>query len=226
MRKTILSILVLAAVVVFGSTARADVDERQKQRKVDFRAALEKKDFDKAVGVLEEMIADKKVIDEERFMAQYFQFRILVEEKLDGAKACPIAKKLSETRKDDPEFLNALAWTILDTKDLKNPDYDVALAIAKQAAEQSQNENPAILDTLARAHFEKGDIDKAIEVQTLAVEKCSGDDQPEEIKAKLLEMKPDLDKSLEKYKAEKEKAEKKPAEEKKEDLKPEEGVDV
>lgn len=234
MRKTIWSILALAAVFLCVQAVRAEepqadpaeetaaVEQRQLERKEIFRAAIEKKEFDKAVGVLEKMITDKEVNDEERFMAQFFQFRILAEEQLDGAKACPIAKKLCEARKDDAEFLNYLAWTILDKEGLKNRDYDVALAIAKQAAEASKNKNPAVLDTLARAYFEKSDLDKAIEVQTLAIEQCDAEDQPEELKPHLKEMKPDLEKSLEKYKAEKDKAGKENGEEKKEEPKPEE----
>ena len=67
--------------------------------------------------------------------------------------------------------LNDLAWTMLDTPGLQNRDLDLALDLAKKAAQISKNEDCQILDTLARAYFEKGNLDKAIEVQTLAVEK-------------------------------------------------------
>lgn len=208
MRKTYWSILALAVLAFVGSARAEDpqpdpadnqpgVEDRQEQRKADFRTAIEAKDYDKALAVLEEMVADKEVSDEEKFMAEYFRFRLLTAEKRDGAKACPIAKKLSELRKDDADFLNDLAWTILDAPELKDRDLDVALAIAKQAAEVSKHENAAILDTLARAYFEKGDLDKAVEVQTQAVALSEKDDQlPEEVKSQVKE-------TLEKYKAEK-----------------------
>lgn len=217
MRKTIWSLLALAAAISCVMNAWAEdpqpdptdqtpsVEQRQQHRKELFRAAIEKKDYDKAVEILEEMVADKDVIEDEKFMAQFFQFRILAEEKLDGAKACPIAKKLVELRNDDPDLLNYLAWTILDKEGLKNRDFDVALFIAQKAAEITKNKNPAILDTLARAYFEKGDLDKAVETQTLAIEQCTAADQPEELKQQLDAMKPDLEKALEKYKAAKEK---------------------
>ena len=190
MRKTFWSILTLAAALACVAAVRAEdpkpadkapgVDQRQEQRKEEFRTAIEKKDFDKALSVLDVMVADKDVSDEEKFMAQYFQFRLLTSEKHDGAKACPIAKKLSEIRKDDPEFLNDLAWTILDSPKLKNRDLDLALAIAKKAADASKHEDAAVLDTLARAYFEKGDLDKAVETQTLAVEKSKSNAQTSE----------------------------------------------
>ena len=49
------------------------------------------------------------------------------------------------------------------------------------------------MDTLARAYFEKGDLDKAIEFQTKAVEKCQNNDTiSDEIKEQVKE-------TLEKY---------------------------
>jgi tetratricopeptide (TPR) repeat protein len=204
MRKTIASILTVLAVLASSGVIRAEepkagaakkpaIGERQKQREEAFKAAMVNKDVDKALSVLDEMIADKETTEADRFQASCFQFGILATVKKDGAKACPLAKKLSETKNDDPTLLNELAWTILDTPDLKNRDLDIALAIAQKAAEASKNEDGAILDTLARAHFEKGDLDKAIEIQTKAVEKCQKDDRiTDEVKTQVKE-------TLEKY---------------------------
>ena len=44
----------------------------------------------------------------------------------------------------------------------------------------SPKTTPAILDTLARAYFEKRDVEKAIELQTKAIEKA-GDEKPEQL---------------------------------------------
>jgi len=204
MRKTIASILMVLAVLASAGLARAEepkpdpskkasVEDRQKQRKEAFVAAMSNKDFDKALSILDEMINDKEVSDDDRLKAGCAQFGILVAEKKDGAKASALAKKLSQTKKDDSMLLNELAWTILDTPDLKNRDLDVALAIAKQAAEVSKYVDGPILDTLARAYFEKGNLDKAIEFQTKAVEKCQNNDTiSDEIKAQVKE-------TLEKY---------------------------
>jgi len=209
MRKTMVFV---AAMLTIAATAaaRADdekapsVEQRQQQRLEAFEAAMTGQDFDKALAVLDEMIADKEVSDDDRFKAEFTQFIILATEKHDGAKACPLAKKLSEKKKDSAEVLNELAWTILDTAELKNRDLDLALDIAKQAADASKHEAGAILDTLARAYFEKGDLDKAIELQTKAVEKIEGNDMiGDDIKAQVKD-------TLEKYKAKKsEKDEKK-----------------
>jgi hypothetical protein len=172
---------------------KAIAEKRQKQREEALKAAASSKDVDKLLSILDEMCNDKEVSDDDRLLAGYAQFRLLATEKKDGAKACAMAKKLSETKKDNSELLNELAWTILDTPDLKNRDLDVALVIAKRAAKVSKYIDGPILDTLARAHFEKGDLDKAIEYQTKAVEKCENNDSiSDEIKAQVKE-------TLEKY---------------------------
>jgi tetratricopeptide (TPR) repeat protein len=178
---------------------KESLEERQQRRKKAFDKAANKepKDFDKALAILDEMLADKEISDEDRLIGTFNAFKILVEQKHDGAKACPLAKKLGKMKKDDAEVLNQLAWMILDTPKLKNRDLDLALTIAKQAAEVSKYLDYAILDTLARAYFEKGDLDKAIEFQRKAVEKAKNNDMvPEDARAELKD-------TLEKYKAKK-----------------------
>jgi thiol-disulfide isomerase/thioredoxin len=98
----------------------------------------------------------------------------------------------SKELKDDAEALNEIAWTILDDKRVATRDLDLAMSLATRADAVTNHENPAILDTLARAQFEKGDVDKAVETQTRAVEKA-GDD----------EMRKQLTESLSRYKEKK-----------------------
>jgi tetratricopeptide (TPR) repeat protein len=213
MRKAILSVWAVLAILGFASLAWADdepkadpadkqtVEERQQQRKEALEAAMVDKEFDKAISLLDEMINDKDVADDEKFMAEFTEFVIQAKMKNDGAKACPLAKKLAETKKDDAQILNELAWTILDTPDLKDRDLDVAMDIAKRAAEVSKEESSAILDTLARAYIEKGDVDKAIEYQTKAVEKSANDEELNNEEGEAI--KTQIKETLEKYKAKK-----------------------
>jgi hypothetical protein len=49
------------------------------------------------------------------------------------------------------------------------PDPDRALALASRAVELSEPEVPARLDTLARAYWEVGEVQRAIETQRRAV---------------------------------------------------------
>jgi hypothetical protein len=93
----------------------------------------------------------------------------------------------------DDNGLNSLAWFLVDPQ-TEIPDrlLDVAMDAATKAVEISRGEDGAILDTLARAHYWKGDIAKAIEIQTKAVEKAQA--HPE--------MLGDLMEALDQYKAE------------------------
>jgi tetratricopeptide (TPR) repeat protein len=182
-----LGLLAVISCVAWAGTGTTEPQAKpEKQRRGEaIKQAIAAKDFDKALTLLEKMGNDKDATPEEQFMSIYYQFDIQAKHKHDGAKACPLAKKISEMMGGCQITLNYLAWTILDTPNLQNRDLNLALELAKKAAEISKNEDCTILDTLARAYFEKGDLDKAIEVQAMAVEKCP------------------LKKTLDKYKAKK-----------------------
>ncbi|MCE9553732.1 MAG: redoxin family protein [Planctomycetes bacterium] len=83
--------------------------------------------------------------------------------------------------KDNPNILNLIAWAMVDPElPFENPDLDVALTAALRANEIAKGNRSDILDTLARVYFTRGDVAKAIEFQTLAVEKAS---EPEKANA-------------------------------------------
>jgi len=105
-------------------------------------------------------------------------------EKLDqlSAKNTRLAPLLAQS-------YNQVAWGIVDPQ-AKNdkPDTATALKAAEQAAKLSKNKDAAILDTLARVYWVKGDKPMAIETQTKAVAAA-----PEA-------MKKELQKTLDEYK--------------------------
>jgi hypothetical protein len=174
------------------------VEQRMERRRKVIEQAVLKEDWDKVLAGLDEIIDDKEINADDQLQAMRDKFTVLAEEKLDGKKACPLAKKLGELGKDDPDLLNELSWTILDTEGLKNRDLDLALALAQRATELTQGQSGEILDTLARAHYEKGDVDKAVELQTKAVEKLNGDNEITD------DVKGEVQAALEKYKAKQE----------------------
>ena len=65
--------------------------------------------------------------------------------------------------------LNLYAWNLLtcEAEDLRDPK--AALDYAKKAVELSEEKQPAILDTLARALFLNGKLPEAIQVQEKAL---------------------------------------------------------
>ena len=97
------------------------------------------------------------------------KFKLMMEVKGPDA-AYGYAREITSGKgKDDAQLLNQIAWTILDDADVTKRDFDYALTVAERANDVTNGKSAAILDTLARAHFEKGDVNKAIEFQTKAL---------------------------------------------------------
>ncbi len=93
----------------------------------------------------------------------------------DAAAAAAYGRKLAEEQfKDNAQMLNQLAWLIVDPDRVqdKKPDaklLQVALDAATRANDLTGGKEATVLDTLAQAHFVKGDVAKAIELQEKAV---------------------------------------------------------
>jgi len=99
-------------------------------------------------------------------------------------KAYDLARKTLEgDLKDNPQVLNEIAWLIVDpTANVEKKDLDLAYTAAVRANDLTKGKDAAILDTLARVHFVKGDTAKALELQKKAVDLA-----PEQLKEQLQE---------------------------------------
>lgn len=107
-------------------------------------------------------------------------------------KAYEMARKATDKAiaAKDAQGLNEIAWTIVDPDgNVEQKDLPLAMRAAMAAAEFSEHNDAAILDTLARVYFLTGDVERAIELQTKAVELAEG------------RMKSDLEAVLKEYKA-------------------------
>lgn len=126
-----------------------------------------KGDFKGAVEDLDKLIASKPDMK-----GQLAPTRFMLLLQFDEPTAYAYGKEVATgDLKDDSVALNSIAWAIVDDNaKLKSPDYGAAVAIAEAAAAASKNSDGMILDTLGYALFKNGQIDKAIEVQTKAVE--------------------------------------------------------
>lgn len=168
----------------FDIQKEAQLASRRKEVKARFRQLARANKPDELLAVIDEY----REVD--RWMAPNLagmKFQVLVLQKKDYDAAYAFAASAVEGElKDNAQALNEIAWTILDTAGIEKRDFDLALKIAERADELTGHANPPILDTLARAHFEKGDTAKAIEIETLALEK-SGDDPTKKIITDTLE---------------------------------------
>jgi len=71
---------------------------------------------------------------------------------------------------------------------LKNPDYNMTLALAARANDIAKGNNPFVLDALAAIHFKMGNKEKAVDYQQQAINTAAKDtDIPEQAKTKMSE---------------------------------------
>lgn len=129
---------------------------------------LQLSEFDRAIADLDTLIKDYD--DLFGLEARMLKFQIL-NYIGKSAEAMALARELVETHyKDDAHMLGMIAWGVATTPGDAR-DLDIALRAAQRAAALADETNRAdLLDTLARVHFERGEIDKAIETQEKVLE--------------------------------------------------------
>ena len=89
--------------------------------------------------------------------------------KADATGLAELGKPLMEMADKDPQILNAIAWNILTTPQIKTRDTAFAMQVAKAAVEASKEKDSAILDTYARALFDNGKKTEAAVQQRKAI---------------------------------------------------------
>lgn len=90
---------------------------------------------------------------------------------MDGASSSGVALLESVS---DANTLNSFAWMLLTDDQFKGKFNALALRVAAKANELSAGENWSVLDTYARALFETGDVNGAIEHQKKAIQLAEG----------------------------------------------------
>ena len=100
-------------------------------------------------------------------------------------QAAEIGPRVMALSTNDWNALNFFSWRIFADRNIKHRDRSLALAAAQRALELTREQEPAVLDTYARALFENGRHDDAIRWQKRAVELCT-------IEAKRIEMEANL----------------------------------
>ena len=177
---------VLKALVAGTFDAKTAAAEAEREQKLfgELGAAMQKGDPDAGLKVIDRFEKDMPEMAGE---LNQVRFQLLLQKK-DYDAAYAAAGKAVDALQDDAQSLNQIAWTIVDREGLAKRDLDLAMRAAVRADELSHHKDAPILDTLARVHFEKGDVDRAVEIQTKAVELAKG------------EMKAELQQALKKYK--------------------------
>lgn len=124
------------------------------------------------------------------------KFQVLASPKGDVDKALAIGNQLLELDDvgENAEALNSIAWMLVAPEREKKADPKLlkyALKVALKADNLTKNEDPSIGDTVAKAYFDLGQLDKAVATQERVVEQVAGTE---------LENEPGFKKRLRQYK--------------------------
>jgi thiol-disulfide isomerase/thioredoxin len=183
------------AQIVEGKYDLQAVVEEQKQEealkelsaKLDekLNAATEPKEM---IALLDKAFAENAALEKQKYGLT--KFRVLAEGLKDADKAAEYAKKLIDVLKDNPGQLNELAWLVVDPANKEKPAaklLKVALEAAQKADALAKGEDAAIADTLGKAYFDNGQVEKAVETQERAVKLAKGNPEIEAELTKRLE---------------------------------------
>lgn len=148
-----------------------------------------------ATEVLDFLDEAAKKVPEQQIQFDMTKFQILSSPKGNTDKALALAEKLlaNEEVTNDPETLNFMAWTIVSPDREKKADAKLAkfaLNVALKADNLVKQQDPSVADTVAKAYFDNGLFEKAVEVQERVVETAKGTE---------LEQDPGIKKRLRQY---------------------------
>ena len=148
-----------------SAATEAKAEEAGKELSKLMRSAQKSGDYKELLAKIDEAIkSDPK--DSQMLMTK---FQILAGPAKQPQEAIAVGKQLLPMDLDAMEF-NQLAWVSATEMPEKSRDLDFSLAAAQKAVSISKSADPAILDTLARVYWDRGDKAKALATQQSAVD--------------------------------------------------------
>lgn len=173
------------AKIVAGTWDRTVEVERSKaaralrEKQAAFAKSLAQAQADKDWDAVTRLYRERMAEEPDNTMIPVMLYQVLAGRAERPGEASKLGNELLERFKEDPELLNQIAWFTVDDRSVKTRDLDLALRAAERANTLEKGQNPAILDTLARVLWEKGDKSKALELQKMAIGKLpAGDESP------------------------------------------------
>jgi hypothetical protein len=141
------------------------------RRRVEYRRLIDRGKVAEAMVVLDSLIET----DVTKAVRHRFEmFSILVTRGDDTEAAYAVGRALVDDHWNDALLLNEIAWFIVDDRGVRLRDLDFAGEVAHRSNELTESRNPAILDTVARVYYEKGQLAKAISWQDKAARHARG----------------------------------------------------
>lgn len=155
------------------SEAQAKMEQEREALFQPLSEAMGNNDHEAVVKEIDKIIA-KEPMYEESLASVKFESML----RSNEAEAYKYGDSLANgIYKANPMALNNIAWAVVSDvfPELAQPDLAKALAWSEKADKLSEGKNPYIVDTLAYVWFRKGDLKKAIEIQTRAVKLAEED---------------------------------------------------
>ena len=122
---------------------------------------------------LEELVSGKFNLEQikkhDRLTKLQLEYLQLVNAPATRAKAAELGNTIVTDFGNNAGGLNAFAWRIMTDRRIKHRDLPLALKASKQAYELAGTKDATVVDTYARALFENGDKQAAIEHQKAAI---------------------------------------------------------
>jgi len=150
--------------------------------------AKKQKDWEAGIRAIEAAVAQTPALEANFGVEKYF---LLLEAQRVPDAASYGQRLVSSVLAQNAMALNTLAWTIVDPQGSqsksKHADFKLAVSAAERAVELTQAKEASTLDTLALALFRTGDVARAIELQTKAVELAKGQQFEKELTNRLEE---------------------------------------
>ena len=137
-------------------------------------APLRKSDYKGTLAAIKEVAASDPDLTDEFDLVKFSCLGMLGE--IDAAVA--VGTKLVDKYKDDSANLNAFAWGVVNPDAKSKPDTRlarIALDAARRADELTKGEDMAVLDTLACALYQTGDIAGAVATEEKALRRLEAE---------------------------------------------------
>ena len=165
-------------------TQLIEAEEQKKQRSASLEKAIQHKEWDKSVKLLDDVLADQP--NRQDLLVR--KFRVLAIGKNDRAAALAWGEQIFDRLHDDAEGLNDFAWALLTEDRYDGAYHAYALQLAERSNELSRQRNWAYLDTLALAKFLNGDAEAAVKIEEKAIS-LAGDRNADELNEALARFK-------------------------------------
>ena len=93
----------------------------------------------------------------------------------DAGELAALTKQLAAAKPGDSRLLLRIAWAIMEEKNLKTRDYDLAAKLARSGVDATESKEIGPLFVYARALFEGGKVAEAVSWQKKAVDAAKDD---------------------------------------------------